>query len=181
MGEVAVFCGHSLATSPSRAPAGCWCCRNSPRLRPGSSAGFSERGDPQGNLGIPAASAREPRFVLCGLPVVDHANCDGAIAMRPAPTSLPGVPSVNQYRRANTIMNLTTQDQQVACFRNVAAHLEPGGCFVIEVMVPELQRLPPGETVHAFAVTPSHLGFEEYDVATQIAVSHHLLGGRWPT
>jgi SAM-dependent methyltransferase len=77
------------------------------------------------------------------------------------------------YLVRNTIMNLTTQDEQVACFRNVAAHLEPGGCFVIEVMVPELQRLPPGETVHAFTVTPTHLGFEEYDVATQIAVSHH--------
>jgi hypothetical protein len=80
-------------------------------------------------------------------------------------------------------MNLTTQDQQVACFRNVATHLEPGGCFVIEVMVPELQRLPPGETVHAFAVTSSHLGFEEYDVATQIAVSHHywVVDGRLET
>ena len=77
------------------------------------------------------------------------------------------------YLVRNTIMNLTTQDEQVACFRNVAAHLEPGGCFVIEVMVPELQRLPPGETIHAFTVTPTHLGFEEYDVATQIAFSHH--------
>ena len=77
------------------------------------------------------------------------------------------------YLVRNTIMNLTTQDEQVACFRNVAAHLDPGGCFVIEVMVPELQRLPPGETVHAFAVTPTHLGFEEYDVANQIAYSHH--------
>ena len=71
------------------------------------------------------------------------------------------------YLVRNTIMNLTTQDEQVACFRNVAAHLEPGGCFVIEVIVPELQRLPPGETIQAFTVTPTHLGFEEYDVATQ--------------
>jgi SAM-dependent methyltransferase len=77
------------------------------------------------------------------------------------------------YLVRNTIANLTTQDQQVACFRNVAAHLEPGGCFVIEVYVPELQRLPPGETIHAFTVTPTHLGFEEFDVATQIAYSHH--------
>jgi SAM-dependent methyltransferase len=77
------------------------------------------------------------------------------------------------YLVRNTIANLTTQDQQVACFGNVAAHLEPGGCFVIEVYIPELQRLPPGETIHAFAVTPTHLGFEEYDVATQIAYSHH--------
>jgi SAM-dependent methyltransferase len=77
------------------------------------------------------------------------------------------------YLIRNTITNLTSQEQQVACFRNVAAHLEPGGCFVIEVYVPELRRLPPGETVHAFTVTPAHLGFEEYDVATQIAHSHH--------
>ena len=77
------------------------------------------------------------------------------------------------YLVRNTITNLTTQDEQVECFRNVAAQLKPGGCFVIEVYVPQLQRLPPGETVHAFTVTPSHLGFEEYDVATQIAYSHH--------
>ncbi|WP_327587488.1 class I SAM-dependent methyltransferase [Nonomuraea sp. NBC_00507] len=77
------------------------------------------------------------------------------------------------YLVRNTITNLTTQDEQVECFRSVAAQLEPGGCFVIEVYVPELRRLPPGQTVHPFTVTPEHLGFEEYDVATQIAYSHH--------
>ena len=58
------------------------------------------------------------------------------------------------YLVYNTIMNLTTQDEQVACFRNAAAHLEPGGCFVIEVMRPDLQRLPAGETIRPFTVTP---------------------------
>jgi SAM-dependent methyltransferase len=77
------------------------------------------------------------------------------------------------YLLRNTITNLTTQDEQVESFRNVAAHLEPGGCFVIENYIPELQRLPPGETIHVFTATPTHLGFEEYDVATQIAFSHH--------
>jgi hypothetical protein len=77
------------------------------------------------------------------------------------------------YLVFNTIMNLTTQDEQVDCFRNVAAHLDPGGCFVIEVQVPDLQRLPPGETVRAFTVTPAHLGFDEYDIAAQIVYSHH--------
>jgi SAM-dependent methyltransferase len=77
------------------------------------------------------------------------------------------------YLVANTITNLTTQAEQVACFRNVAGHLEPGGCFVIECYVPELRRLPPGETVHPFDITSEHFGFEEYDVAAQIAVSHH--------
>jgi SAM-dependent methyltransferase len=71
------------------------------------------------------------------------------------------------YLVRNTIMNLTTQDVQVACFRNVAAHLEPDGCFVIEVVVPALRRLPPGETVRAFTVTPAHLGFEEYQAVAQ--------------
>ncbi|MEV0390645.1 class I SAM-dependent methyltransferase [Nonomuraea sp. NPDC050643] len=77
------------------------------------------------------------------------------------------------YLVRNTITNLTTQDEQVECFRNVAAHLEPGGRFVIEVYVPHLRRLPPGQTIHPFTVTPEHLGFEEYDVASQIAYSHH--------
>lgn len=77
------------------------------------------------------------------------------------------------YLVRNTIMNLTTQDQQVACFATAATHLGPGGCFVIEVLVPELRRLPPGDTVRAFTVTPTHLGFDEYDVATQGVVSHH--------
>jgi SAM-dependent methyltransferase len=77
------------------------------------------------------------------------------------------------YLVANTIMNLTTQDEQVACFRNAAAHLEPGGCFVIEVLVPGLQRLSPGETFQPFDVGPTHLGFDEYDVARQGLVSHH--------
>jgi hypothetical protein len=77
------------------------------------------------------------------------------------------------YLVRNTIMNLITQDEQVECFCNAAAHLEPGGCFVIEVVVPALQRLPPGETIRAFTVTPEHLGFDEYDVAAQGLVSHH--------
>jgi SAM-dependent methyltransferase len=85
------------------------------------------------------------------------------------------------YLVFNTINNLTTQEEQVACFQNVAAHLEPGGCFVIEVGVPQLQRLPPGETVRPFDVSPAHLGFDEYDVATQGLISHHysLVDGAW--
>jgi SAM-dependent methyltransferase len=77
------------------------------------------------------------------------------------------------YLLRNTITNLTTQDEQVAAFRNAAAHLQPGGYFVVDNYVPELQRLPPGETVHVFTRTPTHLGFEEYDLANQIAISHH--------
>ncbi len=78
------------------------------------------------------------------------------------------------YLVFNTILNLTTQAAQVACFRNVAAHLEPGGCFVVEVEVPGLQRLPAGETFQPFHVSESRWGFDEYDVANQGLISHHL-------
>jgi SAM-dependent methyltransferase len=84
------------------------------------------------------------------------------------------------YLVRNTIENLTTQDEQAECFRTVAAQLEPGGCFVIEVEVPALQRLPPGETIRAFTVTPAHLGFDEYDIAAQGPRLSPLLGHRRP-
>jgi hypothetical protein len=77
------------------------------------------------------------------------------------------------YLVRSTITNLTTQEEQVACFRNVAAHLSADGCFVIECYVPELRRLPPGEVFHPFTVTPRHVGIDEYDVVNQIDVSHH--------
>lgn len=85
------------------------------------------------------------------------------------------------YLVFNTIGNLTSQDEQVACFENVAAHLEPGGCFVIEVGMPQLRRLPLGERFVPFSVTPAHLGIDEYDVATQGLISHHhtLRDGTW--
>ncbi len=79
------------------------------------------------------------------------------------------------YLLFNTIMNLITQQEQVACFRSAAAHLEPGGYFVIEVGLPDLRRLPPGETVRPFTVTDDRLGFDEYDVAGQGLVSHHFV------
>jgi SAM-dependent methyltransferase len=85
------------------------------------------------------------------------------------------------YLVFNTINNLLTQEEQVACFANAAAHLAPGGCFVIEVGVPALRWLPPGERIRPFDVSPTHLGFDEYDVATQWMASHHLykLDGSW--
>jgi SAM-dependent methyltransferase len=78
------------------------------------------------------------------------------------------------YLVFNTIMNLTTQGAQVDCFRNVAAHLEPGGRFVIEVGVPDLRRLPPGERFVVFDGRETHWGIDEYDVANQGLISHHF-------
>jgi len=96
-----------------------------------------------------------------------------------ATTTVDGTFSV-AYLVFNTIMNLTTQDAQVACFGNVAAHLGPGGCFVIEVHVPELRRLPPGQNVVPFHVSPTRWAFDVYDVATQAMSSNYVevAGGR---
>ncbi|RKN44881.1 class I SAM-dependent DNA methyltransferase [Streptomyces hoynatensis] len=84
------------------------------------------------------------------------------------------------YLVFNTIMNLTTQEAQVDCFRNAAAHLAPGGCFLVEVGVPDLRRLPPGQNVVPFHVGEETLGFDVYDTATQAMSSHHVrvAGGR---
>ncbi|MFL5950421.1 MAG: class I SAM-dependent DNA methyltransferase [Gaiellaceae bacterium] len=73
------------------------------------------------------------------------------------------------YLVYNTIQNLTTQDEQVSCFENVAAHLEPGGCFVIEVGLPDLR----GEELRIFDFSDTHIGIDEYDVANQGLISHH--------
>jgi hypothetical protein len=80
------------------------------------------------------------------------------------------------YLVFNTIGNLTTQDEQVQCFANAAAHLEAGGCFVIEVGVPRLRRLPPGEDAHVFRHSPGYVGYDRYtDLVAQQATSHHFV------
>ncbi len=78
------------------------------------------------------------------------------------------------YLVFNTIMNLTTQAAQVACFRSVAAHLEPGGRFVVEVGVPDLRSLPPGQNVVPFHTGPTQWSFDVYDVATQNMSSNYV-------
>ncbi len=85
------------------------------------------------------------------------------------------------YLVFNTIMNLATREGQLACFRNAAVHLEPGGCFVIEVGVPDLRRLPPGQTHVVFDFSADHVGIDEYDVERQGLVSHHFTrrGDHW--
>lgn len=74
----------------------------------------------------------------------------------------------------NTIGNLLTQDEQVTCFANAARHLAPGGRFVIELYVPQLRRLPPGERALTFDLGPRHAGIDEYDVVGQGLISHHF-------
>jgi SAM-dependent methyltransferase len=80
------------------------------------------------------------------------------------------------YLVFNTIFNLTTQDGQVQCFENAAAHLGTGGRFVIEARVPELQRLPLGQTVLPWRADPSGMSYYVYDVVTQrLSGQHYLL------
>ncbi|HEX5299015.1 MAG TPA: class I SAM-dependent methyltransferase [Streptosporangiaceae bacterium] len=78
------------------------------------------------------------------------------------------------YLVFNTIMNVTTQDAQVACFRNAAAHLAPGGRFVVEVGVPELRKLPPGQSAVPSGVSPTRWAFDLYDTATQAMSSNYV-------
>ncbi|HTZ43001.1 MAG TPA: class I SAM-dependent methyltransferase [Jatrophihabitans sp.] len=73
----------------------------------------------------------------------------------------------------NSLSNVRTQDEQVECFRNAARHLGPGGRFVVELWVPELRRLPEGQAVAPGSISPTHLVFDEYDLATQGCISHH--------
>jgi SAM-dependent methyltransferase len=89
---------------------------------------------------------------------------------------VPGAPFRLVYLVANTIMNVTTQDDQLAVFGNAAAHLEPGGCFVVEVIVPQLRRVPPGDNSRVFTLDPDHVGIETFDdLVGQIAWSHHWI------
>jgi SAM-dependent methyltransferase len=79
------------------------------------------------------------------------------------------------YLVFNTIFNLVTQNEQVACFENAARHLAAGGCFVVENTVPDLQRLPPGQNISVIGVDAHAFSFDVYDVVTQRLTSHHFV------
>ena len=81
------------------------------------------------------------------------------------------------YLVFNTISNLLTQAEQVACFRNAARHLNPGGRFVVELWVPELRKLPPGQQATVWKCEPGYIGLDTYDVLGQQVVSHHFRFG----
>jgi SAM-dependent methyltransferase len=103
---------------------------------------------------------------------VDEATIP-VIAGDMATATAPGTYSL-VYLVYNTISNLLTQAEQVACFRNAARHLGPGGRFVIELWVPELRKLPPGQRAVVFGSDPGYVGLDTYDVLRQHVVSHHF-------
>lgn len=78
------------------------------------------------------------------------------------------------YLVFNTIANLLTQEEQVRCFQNAARHLAPGGCFVIELWVPQLRSLPQGHKATVEVSQPGYLLVDTYDVLRQHVVSHHI-------
>ncbi|MBQ0854996.1 class I SAM-dependent methyltransferase [Streptomyces sp. BH-SS-21] len=90
-----------------------------------------------------------------------------------ATTAVPGEYSL-VYLVFNTVSNLLTQAEQVECFRNAARHLTPGGRFVVELWVPELRKLPPGQAATVWQSDSDYIGLDTYDVLRQHVVSHHF-------
>ena len=79
------------------------------------------------------------------------------------------------YLVFNALSNLQSQQEQADCFVNAARHLAPGGRFLIELWVPALRRLSPVEDSLLFDASDEHVGFDLYDIATQLCSSHHFL------
>ncbi|MFG1845260.1 class I SAM-dependent DNA methyltransferase [Micromonospora carbonacea] len=130
---------------------------------------LAERGVPVTGIELSTAMLDRLRTKVdeATLPVVVG---DMATAVAPGAYSL-------VYLVFNTIANLLTQAEQVACFRNAARHLGPGGRFVIELWVPELRQLPPGRQATVWHCEPGYLGLDTYDVLRQRVVSHHFRFG----
>lgn len=128
---------------------------------------------PLARRGIPVHGIDMSRAMVAQLRAKSGGDTVGVTIGDFATTRVEGTFAV-AYLVFNTINNLTTQDAQVACFQNAAAHLWPGGCFVIEVGVPELRRLPPGQNAVPFRISPTQWAFDIYDVATQAMSSNYV-------
>jgi SAM-dependent methyltransferase len=128
---------------------------------------------PLAQRGIPVHGIDLSRAMVARLRAKPGGDTIGVTIGDFATTTVDGTFSL-AYLVFNTIMNLTTQAAQVACFRNVAAHLESGGCFVIEVAIPDLRILPPGQTAVPFHVSSTKWAFDVYDVATQAMSSNYV-------
>jgi SAM-dependent methyltransferase len=136
-----------------------------------------------GRVGIPLAERGVPvTGIELSAPMIARLREKADEAMIPvvhgdmAATVAPGEYSL-VYLVFNTISNLLTQAEQVACFRNAARHLTPGGRFVIELWVPELRKLPPGQAATVFESVPGYIGLDTYDTLKQHVVSHHFTFG----
>jgi SAM-dependent methyltransferase len=136
-----------------------------------------------GRVGIPLAERGVPvTGIELSRPMVDRLRSKVDEAALPVlvgdmtTTVAPGEFTL-VYLVFNTISNLLEQAEQVDCFRNAARHLAPGGRFVIELWVPELRKLPPGQEAVVWEVAPGYIGLDTYDVLRQHVVSHHVRFG----
>ncbi|HEX3264060.1 MAG TPA: class I SAM-dependent methyltransferase [Candidatus Limnocylindrales bacterium] len=128
---------------------------------------------PLASLGVDVAGIELSRAMLRRLRAKPHGDAIPVAIGDMTTTTAPGPFSLT-YLVFNTIANVTTQAGQVAVFRNAAAHLAPGGRFLIECSIPELRKLPIGATTVVFDMSETHIGIDEYDVANQGLVSHHF-------
>jgi SAM-dependent methyltransferase len=126
--------------------------------------------------GVPVAGIELSRPMIAQLRRKVDEDAVPVVVGDMATATAPGTFSL-VYLVYNTISNLLTQDEQVACFRNAARHLSPGGRFVVELGVPDLRTLPPGQQATVFTVEPGYLGIDTYDVVAQLLVSHHVRFG----
>ncbi|MEU8351962.1 class I SAM-dependent methyltransferase [Streptomyces sp. NPDC048845] len=136
-----------------------------------------------GRIAVPLAERGVPvTGIELSVPMIEQLRTKADEATIPvvvgdmATTTAPGTYSL-VHLVYNTISNLLTQDEQVQCFRNAARHLDPGGRFVIELWVPELRKLPPGQTAVVWQDEPGRIGLDTYDVLRQQVVSHHFRFG----
>ncbi|MGY0460087.1 class I SAM-dependent methyltransferase [Kitasatospora sp. cg17-2] len=133
-----------------------------------------------GRVALPLAARGVPvSGIELSNPMLDRlrAKADGAtIPVVVGDMATARVPGSFQlvYLVYNTISNLLTQAEQVACFRNAASHLAPGGRFVVELWVPELRKLPPGQQAVVWESAAGYVGLDTYDVLRQQVVSHHF-------
>jgi SAM-dependent methyltransferase len=133
-----------------------------------------------GRVAVPLAERGVPvTGIELSAPMVDQLRtkvdeATVAVVMGDMATSVAPGEYTLVYLVFNTISNLLTQEEQVACFRNAARHLAPGGRFVIELWVPELRRLPPGVPATVGIVESGYILLDTYDVLNQHVVSHHF-------
>ncbi|MEE1770326.1 class I SAM-dependent methyltransferase [Streptomyces sp. JV185] len=128
---------------------------------------------PLARRGVPVHGIDLSRAMVARLRAKPGGDTVGVTIGDFATTRVPGTFAVS-YLVFNTINNLTTQDAQVDCFRNASAHLRPGGCFVVEVGVPDLRLLPPGQTAVPFHIGPTQWAFDIYDTASQAMSSNYV-------
>ncbi|MEU1502862.1 class I SAM-dependent methyltransferase [Streptomyces sp. NPDC005732] len=128
---------------------------------------------PLARRGVPVHGIDMSRAMVARLRAKPGGDAVGVTIGDFATAKAPGTFAV-AYLVFNTVNNLTTQDAQVDCFRNAAAHLDPGGRFVVEVGVPDLRRLPPGQNAVPFHISSTRWAFDTFDVATQAMSSHYV-------